>query len=165
MLLFIRFNMRQQENNFFTTNAFRKILNDEMELLGNIPHSEKMMLINEKYNLSLEEHDETKTISPYDLDDIFLVRLTENLGITPRDIEIHTIIKNMEYCLKTLKMIRIKELSECLTYSDIIYLTNFLKLLHKYKNLEYFLSGVTIEKYNKRLELLGFLDKNTQLEI
>ena len=150
--------------NIFKSKGFSKLISDEMSKLGDIPKSEKMKSICETMSYT-EIINGVETIHhPFTVDDIFVVELSERLDISQRELDIFHIIKHMDYSLTNLKLLK-RLRTEILSYSDVVNLTNYLKLLDKYGNMDFFLTsnGMTVKQYNKNLKKLKFDNEETLL--
>ena len=151
--------------NFFHDNAeFNEFLKQELKDLGDIPKSDKMEIINKEFYYSDTTNDVETVIKPYNKDEIFKVKISESVGINYRDLEIYEIIRNMDFCIITLRLLNQLQ-KGMITYPDIIMLTTYLKLLNKYNSMDTFLEGMTIEEYNNNVKILGFSSDKTTLYV
>ena len=152
------------DDNMFNNESFVELIGKRLNELGDIPKSDKMEIINEEFQYTNTTNGVENVIKPYNKDDIFKIKISENVGITNRDLEIYEIIRNMDFCLITLRLLKQLQ-SSMISYPDIIVLTTYLKLLNKYNSMEAFLDGMSIEEYNNNVKILGFSSKKTILDM
>jgi hypothetical protein len=145
----------------FESEVWKEIINNRKYELGDISESEKMAIINEELSMSWNNE---QPISPYMEKDIFLVKLTENVDITQRELDMSQILRYSDYCYGNLNLLK-RHASDLLSYSDVCLLTWFLQLLNKYDNMIFFLRDMTIKEYNEHVKVLKYDDEKTLLSL